>query len=263
MKILTYLLRYKALLFLYAKYKTFKINSLINNNFDPLTSSGFFGKLLDERVIEYTWIFSKLVNIRGNVLDAGSVLNFKYLINKIDLDKINLKISTLAPEKKSFWKNKISYIYEDMRNSCFKDEYFDSIVCLSVIEHIGMDNTILYTDEKKKQEYKNNDYLLFIKEMHRILKDDGVLFLSIPYGKNISHEWLQVFDEGMINSLLLAFNPTKVFENIFTYNKNGWLKSNRSNASQSEYYDYRKQNTKLSSSKAISAESVILLELHK
>ena len=150
-----------------------------------------------------------------------------------------------------------------MRNSCFKDEYFDFIICLSVIEHIGMDNTILYTDEKKKQENKNKDYLIFIKEMHRILKDGGILYLSIPYGKNVDHEWLQIFDDSMINSLLIEFKPIKVVENIFTYNKNGWIKSNRSNASQSEYYDYRKQNTKLSLSRAISAESVILLELHK
>ena len=59
MKILTYLLRYKSILFLYSKYKIFIINSLIQNNFDPLNTRAYFGKFLDERVVEYTWIFCK------------------------------------------------------------------------------------------------------------------------------------------------------------------------------------------------------------
>jgi len=150
-----------------------------------------------------------------------------------------------------------------MRNSCFKDKYFDCIVCLSVIEHIGMDNTILYTDEKKMGEYKNKDYLLFIKETHRILKYGGILYLSIPYGKNINHEWLQIFDENMITNLINEFNPSKAIEHIFTYSENGWIQSDKQSASKSEYFDYRNKNINTKHARAVSAESVILLELHK
>jgi len=45
----------------------------------------------------------------------------------------------------------ISYIFEDLRESCFRDDYFDIVVSLSTIEHIGLDNTMRYTHEPDKK----------------------------------------------------------------------------------------------------------------
>src|SRR4051812_30287543 len=35
-----------------------------------------YGEFLDERVVEYPWLFSRLAGRAGSLLDAGSVLNF-------------------------------------------------------------------------------------------------------------------------------------------------------------------------------------------
>jgi ubiquinone/menaquinone biosynthesis C-methylase UbiE len=43
--------------------------------------------------------------------------------------------------------NNISYVYGDLRNTILKDQCFDEIVCISTLEHIGMDNTMLYTKD--------------------------------------------------------------------------------------------------------------------
>ena len=39
-----------------------------------------YGKYLDERVVEYPWLFSRLAQAEGRVLDAGSMLNFDYIL---------------------------------------------------------------------------------------------------------------------------------------------------------------------------------------
>src|SRR5690349_18293446 len=40
-----------------------------------------FGEFLDERVVEYPWLFTRLQNGVGRLLDAGSTLNHGYLLN--------------------------------------------------------------------------------------------------------------------------------------------------------------------------------------
>ena len=74
-------------------------------------------------------------------------------------------------------------MYEDLRASCFRNDYFDRIVSLSTLEHIGMDNTFLYTPDESKRENAPSSYLHAIRELRRILKDGGHLYISVPFGE--------------------------------------------------------------------------------
>jgi len=133
--------------FCYAIYKKHRIiESLRLGSFDITKLERGYGLGLDERLIEYPWLFSSLPSKEGNFLDAGSVLNFDYILSLPTLVQKKIFISTLAPEKHSFWNKSISYVYEDLRDICYKNNFFDWIVCLSVIEHIGLDNTKFYTN---------------------------------------------------------------------------------------------------------------------
>ena len=40
------------------------------------------GFRLDERIVEYPWLFSRLPSGAGNLLDAGSVLNYEFLLSQ-------------------------------------------------------------------------------------------------------------------------------------------------------------------------------------
>jgi 2-polyprenyl-3-methyl-5-hydroxy-6-metoxy-1,4-benzoquinol methylase len=263
-KILHKGLTYKLIRYFYSQIKRRAIIQALQNSMNPLEKDEPFGRLLDERIVEYPWLFSKLHNFSGRLLDAGSVLNFDYLLSALEIDNKSIFISTLAPEKKAFWQLGVSYVYEDMRNSCFKDGYFDCIVCLSVIEHVGMDNTKLYTSDQSKMEKTNDSYLLFISELRRMLKPGGRVYLSMPFGHHQSYGWLQVFDESMVNRIVTEFRPTgEVIKHYFRYHNNGWSKSDSLSASQCRYFDYHCQTQKISNIKAIAAESVVLLELTK
>ena len=71
-----------------------------------------------------------------NILDVGCTLNFKYLID-LFLKQNKLFFINIYKEKNNFISNQISYILNDIEEPFFKENYFDCITAISVIEHIG------------------------------------------------------------------------------------------------------------------------------
>jgi SAM-dependent methyltransferase len=199
---------------------------LINKNEVPKG----FGYRLDERVIEYPWVFSKLKNKKTIFLDAGSTFNFDYLLNTKIIEKKEKYIYTFYPEKVSYNYKKVSYIYGDLRNLPFKDNFFEEIVCQSTIEHIDMDNSIYGYDHKHKKDYSNKsyEYLIAIKEMIRVLKSNGLLLLTFPFGKFENHEFFQQFDSEMLDRIIILFANIGIYKiDFFKYEKEGWRFANR------------------------------------
>lgn len=247
----------------YDAYKHKQITHMFyHKEFDPNKLPTGYGLRLDERIIEYPWLMSRLPSNKGTLLDAGSALNFNFILshNKVSTKKIF--ISTLAPESKSFWREGISYVYEDLREMCYKDNYFDWIVSLSTIEHIGLDNTMLYTTDNSKNENNPDSYLLAIKEFYRILKPSGILYISLPFGKRKNHGWLQVFDSEMLDELVDKFSPTSIIEHHFKYEPDGWHVSSREESKNATYFDIHKQKT-YDGDYAAAARAVVCLELVK
>ncbi len=212
----------------YQTHKKLKIIKYLNdNNFNIKVKHAGYGIRLDERIIEYPWLFSHLKSDSGNLLDAGSALNFDFLLCREPIKSKKIYILTLAPENKCYWKQNISYIYEDIRCTSFKSLYFDWIVCISTIEHIGLDNTLFYTQDREKKENNPHAYLDAVKELSRILKPGGTLFLTVPFGKYRNHGWFQVFDSEMLDKLISMFSPKKVEEFHYRYLPDGWRLSTR------------------------------------
>ena len=248
----------------YAIYKKLKILEILHRKeFDSKQLKKGYGLRLDERIVEYPWFFSRLPLKEGRLLDAGSVLNFDFIITHQSLLTKNIFISTFAPEKKCFWNKGISYIYEDIREICYKGNFFDWIVSLSVFEHIGLDNTKYYTNEKSKNENNLDSYLMVVKEFHRILKPEGVLYLSVPFGKYKNHGWLQIFNAKMIDAILETFSPSSYMENHFRYDSEGWHISSRIESAESTYFDYHEEKDRYNKDCSVAARSVVCLELVK
>ena len=177
----------------YVAFRNAYISSVLQSKkFNECILQESYGSGLDERAVEYPWLFSRLPEGGGRLLDAGSVLNHKFIISQEALRRKTIFISTLSPEPYSYWRFGISYIFEDLRDTCFKDDYFDWVVSLSTIEHIGLDNTLLYTDDGSKRENLPDAYLTAAKEYRRVLKKGGTLYLSIPFGTYKNHGWFQV-----------------------------------------------------------------------
>jgi len=247
----------------YNIYKWKKLKEYFDNNiFNEGQLIENYGFRIDERIIEYPWFFSRLPKDSGNLLDAGSILNHELIVNQPSLQSKKIFISTLGPEENCFWKRGISYVFEDLRNCCYRDNYFDWIACISTAEHIGLDNTRLYTDDISKNENNPGSYMSAINEFHRILKSGGILYLTLPFGKKINRGWFQVFDDKMIDELIAAFNPSSVIESHFKYQPTGWEKSTRTLSKDATCFDIHQQ-TEYEQDFAAFSRGLVCLEMKK
>lgn len=247
----------------YGEYKKRNIkNLLVEGDFDAHRLPPGYGFRLDERIIEYPWFFSRIPFEHGKLLDAGSVLNFDYILVHPILKSKKIFISTLAPESVCHWRTGISYVYEDLRDSCFRNEYFDWIASLSTIEHIGLDNTMLYTAEASKKENVASSYLAAVKEYWRMLKPGGVLYLSFPFGRHENCGWFQIFDADMLDEVIKTFAPTRVEEFHYKYDPNGWRVSSREESKNATYFDIHTQKS-YDADFAAASRAIVCLELVK
>jgi SAM-dependent methyltransferase len=196
-----------------------------------------YGYHLDERAVEYPWFFANLAPSLNTILDAGSVLNHRQILSVPQLKDRKLFISTLYYEGHPDATPSPSYIYEDLRSTCYKSDLFDAICCLSTLEHVGMDNTFLYTPDNNKKENDKYAYLEVIKEFKRILRQDGNLFISLPYGIYKNHTWLQVFDFEMIQRSIDTFSPRNTELTYFRYENDQWNFSSESACNDGYIFD--------------------------
>jgi SAM-dependent methyltransferase len=197
-----------------------------------------YGKYLDERVIEYPWLFSQLGN-DGRTLDAGSTLNYNYLLAILKKRNKEITISTLEPEPNCLWTERISYIFCDLREIPFRDDWFDEIASISVIEHMGMDNS-LYSSNPQYREKNTLDFLKAISEYKRVTKSGGRVYITVPYGRYIDYGWYQQFDADMVNRLIDQFNPFHVDESYYCYENNGWALCPKEHCKYFEGFDVHK-----------------------
>jgi len=196
-----------------------------------------YGRALDERVVEYPWVYARLPRQPGVVLDAGSALNHRFLLERAPIANARLTICTLAPEKRCYWTRGISYVFDDLRATRFGGGVFDVVVSVSTIEHIGLDNTLLYTADATKRETDAGGYLAAVREFRRVLKPGGTCLVTVPYGRAANHGWFQVFDAAMIAALLEAFAPTRSTVDYFGYSAGGWAAASAASLRDAEFFD--------------------------
>ena len=117
--------------------------------------------MLSQRFVEYTWLLANLQPSKGRILDVGcgdSLLLHQLLKRGYEIYAIDLKSQPVA--KKLL---KDHFLKADATNLPFEKEFFDQIVAISTIEHI------------------NND-MACMRELSRILKPDGRIFVTVPLG---------------------------------------------------------------------------------
>lgn len=252
----------------YSEYKwTLLGSSLSSATLLDLFRNGFplpegYGVGVDERIVEYPWVFSHIPERGLHLLDAGSALNFPRIISHPLLSNKRITIATLAPETHCFYSRGISYVFEDLRNLPFKDNSFDFIVCMSSLEHVGMDNTKLYTSSEQYLESNTGDFRLAVREMRRVLRPNGALLVTVPFGRYESFGWFQVFDRSLVREVINSFMPSSHSKHFYAYSSVGWSRSEEHDCSEARYHDVHKGG-KREPNGAAAAWAVCCLELVK
>ena len=193
---------------------------------------------MSERIVEFPWVVAALSRSDpGLALDAGSTLNHPYVLDSVLPVIRGLHIVTLAPEPRSFPERGISYVFADLRDLPLRSDLYDTVVCLSTLEHVGMDVSG-YNGKVPPERDPQAAAIRAVKELRRVLKPGGRVLLSVPYGRADSLGWLRQFDESTLQELLEGFGPAATHIAVYRYTGDGWQLSSLEDSAASESQPY-------------------------
>jgi len=127
--------------------------------------------------------------------------------------------------------------FDDLRATLLRDAIFDTIVCISTLEHIGLDNTRLYTADGRYAERDLTGFKPAILEMRRMLAPGGRLLLTVPFGRAEDHGWLQQFDAAGLDRVAEAFGGEPTERTFFRYSPGGWQRTESADCADCSYFD--------------------------
>jgi SAM-dependent methyltransferase len=212
----------------------------------------------DERVVEFPWIASR--QLSGTVLDAGSALNHLHVLQALRPRMDDLHVVTLSPaEEDAFPRLGISYLYADLRELPFKDSSYDRVVCISTLDHVGLDNERFGADVPSAEDAQG-EAIKTIRELHRVLRPGGELYLTLPIGRGDRFDWVRSFTPGELDELVEAFEPASDSIDFFMHGKAGWQRAERDEIADARYRDHLSSGP-VGSDRTVAAEAVACVEL--
>ncbi len=221
-----------------------------------------YGQALDERVVEFPWAVSQLGDCGSQLLDAGSTFNRPFLLEHSEIKKRQVVIFTLAPESYHLARANVSYLYGDLRHTILRDGCMDGVVCLSTLEHVGMDNTQLYTTDADFRECNLTDYRQAVAELGRVLKPGGLALITVPFGQRESHGWLQQFDRAGIEDIVHTFQGQVEDRRFYRYLPSGWVLAPAEECAACEYFNIHVRR-RIDADRAAAARAVACLRLRR
>ncbi len=121
---------------------------------------------------------------------------------------------------------------------------------------------MLYTKDERSIQNKQADYLHVMKELNRVLKPGGRLWLTVPYGKYQNMGWQQQFDRLLLQHAIEDFGGEVSQRVFYKYCADGWQISDAEACASCEYFDIHKRK-EFDPDNAAAARAVACLELLK
>ncbi len=183
-----------------------------------------YGANKTERVIEIPWALSKY-NGGRRVLEVGCSFaseNPEYIEGLLSINIPELHgIDISSVEAPQFIKKT-----GDIRESGYETGFFDFVLCISTLEHVGKDNTKHYQPVAElgpSLPQASKPDMVALSEMYRILKQGGALIVTVPFGRFVDYGWFTNYDSRAISNLLGAIPFAGINAEYFRYSAEGWM----------------------------------------
>ena len=186
-----------------------------------LGASGFsvdvplYGLDDSERCVEIPWVVSRFQGER-RVLDIGYANAEPRYIQARDALMIPFLVGldlVAAPQPC------ISGVTGDALALPFRPGAFDLIFAISVIEHIGRDNSIYGVSEHPVEEFGD---LKAARALASLLRPGGRLLITVPFGRLENHGWFIQYDLRRIQALVDFSGCELSLAEYYAYGPFGW-----------------------------------------
>lgn len=228
---------------------------------------GFGAGGLDERSVEYPWIFERVDAVHprgGRVLDAGSVMNFKPLAAEWTRRQFGpLSIVTLCFEGQSHLSDAVRYEFADLRELPYRDGWFSTVLSVSTLEHVGMD-TAIYGGDTPRAADPRAEMAKALREMDRVTAVGGTLLISVPFGEEDDRGWLRILGLEEVEALGRDLGWKQRSLRVFRAMPDGWREVDPQSALDAGYNEpHFRPGRQTAPSWVAAAEAVALLEFEK
>lgn len=149
-----------------------------------------------ERIVEYSWVLLNLNLSHGVILDVGSVGT----LLPVEFESLGFKTYAIDILPYEFYHPNLNIMQGSIVKTDFPDNFFDRVIAVSTIEHIGLGRY-----GKEDILYKGGDKEA-IGEIYRILKEDGKLLITVPFGIKAVTPKHRVYDIHSLIELINIFN---------------------------------------------------------
>jgi SAM-dependent methyltransferase len=109
----------------------------------------------------------------------------------------------------------------DVRSLPFAAAWFDVVVCVSTLEHIGLDNSIYFNQAGQRIEEEGD--LTALRELARVTRTDGRILLTLPAGRARDFGWQRQYSPERFRRLVeaagLSIHELELFEHDTSH---GW-----------------------------------------
>jgi SAM-dependent methyltransferase len=173
----------------------------------------------------------------------------------------DLHVVTLSPdEEEAFPRLGVSYLYADLRELPFKDASYDRVVCISTLDHVGLDNVRFGADAPSADD-PQAEAIKAIRELGRVLRPGGELYLTLPVGRGERFDWVRSFTPVEVDELIESFEPASASIDFFRHDgEAGWQRAGRDEIAAARYRNHL-SGRPVGSDRTVAAEAVACVQL--
>jgi SAM-dependent methyltransferase len=151
---------------------------------------------VNERMVEVPFVLRSLEESDERILDVGCSQS----ILPLELAHLGFRVWGIDQRSYPVRHPNFAFVRCDVCQLSFPASFFDTVICLSTLEHVGLG---FYGDTR----HERGD-LAAIRELSRVLKPGGKLILTTPYGRR-GEGWQRVYDSAGIAELLAGLRIEK------------------------------------------------------